>query len=79
MRVLSDGIREEYMLWCALTKAGEARSILILCGSSHADELRQRFEKLGHQVTLDSLCNRSWYSHPECNEGKRDNALDESE
>ena len=53
-RVLSDGIRESICL-CALTTAGKAKRILILCGLSHADELRQRFEKLGHQVTLDSL------------------------
>jgi hypothetical protein len=65
-RVLSDRIREEYMFWRTLTEVGMAQSILILCGFIHAEELGQRFEKAGHQVTTDSLCKRSWYSHPEC-------------
>jgi len=65
VRVLSDGIREEYMLWRTLTKADEAKNIVVLCGFSHVDELRQRFEKAGHQVTTDSLCNRGWYKHPD--------------
>ncbi len=66
VRVLSDGIREEYMVWRTLTKAAEAQSILVLCGFSHIDELRQKFEKAGHQVTIDSLCKLDWYKHPEC-------------
>lgn len=66
VRVLSDGIREEYMLWRTLTKADEASNILVLCGFSHVDELRQKFEKAGHQVTTDSLCTRKWYTHPDC-------------
>jgi hypothetical protein len=66
VRVLSDGIREEYMLWRTLTMADEAKNILVLCGFSHVDELCQRFEKAGHQVTTDSLCVREWYVNPEC-------------
>jgi hypothetical protein len=66
VRVLSDGIREEYMLWRTLTQADQAGNILILCGFSHVDELCQRFEKAGHQVTTDSLCGREWYLNPEC-------------
>jgi len=65
-RVLSDGIREEYMLWCALRNSGDAKSILILCGFLHVEELRKRFEKHGCQVITDSLCKYSWYSHPDC-------------
>ncbi len=66
VRVLSDGIREEYMLWRTLRMADEAKNILLLCGFSHVDELRQRFEKAGCQVTTDSLCGREWYVNPEC-------------
>ena len=65
-RVLSDGIREEYMLWRTLTKAGNVESVLVLCGFSHAKELSHRFERHDCRVTLDSLCNRDWYSHPDC-------------
>ncbi len=66
VRVLSDGIREEYMLWRTLTKADEAKNVLVLCGFSHVDELRERFEKAGHKVTRGSLCKREWYKHPDC-------------
>ena len=70
VRVLSDGIREEYMLWRTLTKADEAKNILVLCGFSHVDELSQRFEKAGHEVSTDSLCRYDWYVNPDC--GHRD-------
>lgn len=66
VRVLSDGIREEYMVWSTLTKADEAENILVLCGFSHVDELRQRFERACCQVKTDSLCGREWYVNPEC-------------
>jgi hypothetical protein len=67
-RVRSDSIREEYMFWKAATKAEEANaeSILILCGFQHAGELQRIFQKDGHRVTLDSLCTRPWYTHPDC-------------
>lgn len=71
VRVPSDGIREEYMVWRTLRKAEEAQSILVLCGFLHADELCQRFEKQGCQVIVDSLCNYPWYSHHDCPEGKK--------
>jgi len=65
-RVPSDSIREDYMVERAIAKAGAAMSILILCGFNHAPDLHTRFAKLGHRVTLDSLCKRSWYKHPDC-------------
>jgi hypothetical protein len=65
-RVPSDAIRENYMVNCAITKAGAAKSILILCGFQHGPELQARFANLGHQVTLDSLCKRSWYKNSDC-------------
>lgn len=70
VRVLSDGIREEYMLWRTLTKAAGAKSILVLCGFSHVDELRQKFEKAGYKVSADRLCSQEWYLNPDC--GHRD-------
>jgi hypothetical protein len=42
-RIPSDAIREDYMVRYAMTKAGEAKSILILCGFNHGRELRDRF------------------------------------
>jgi hypothetical protein len=69
-RVLSDEIREAYMLWRVLTAGRRAQSVLVLCGFSHAEPLRQRFENHGHHVTLDSLCNHAWYSHPDCEQFK---------
>lgn len=66
VRVLSDGVREEYMLWRTLTQADEAKNILVLCGFSHVEELGRKFEKAGHQVTTDSLCRYEWYVNPDC-------------
>jgi hypothetical protein len=65
-RVPSDAVREDYMVNCVITKAGAAKSILVLCGFNHGPELSARFAKLGHQVTLDSLCKRPWYNNPDC-------------
>jgi hypothetical protein len=65
-RVLSDGIREEYMVWRTLTLARESSNILVLCGFQHVDELGRRFGLLGHQITSDTLCAQRWYDHPEC-------------
>jgi len=67
-RVPSDYIREEYMVWRTLTKAEGAASILILCGFMHAESLGKLFQREGHEVTVDTLCKREWYSHPECEE-----------
>jgi hypothetical protein len=67
-RVPSDAIREDHMCQHAIKEAAAAKSILILCGFRHTEELGQRFKKQGHQVTLNSLCRYSWYSHPECTE-----------
>jgi hypothetical protein len=61
-----DYIREEYMLWRTLTTVNEAASILVLCGSMHAENLGKLFQREEHEVTVDSLCNYPWYSHPEC-------------
>jgi hypothetical protein len=67
-RVLSDYIRDEYMLWRTLTKAGKAQSVLVICGFMHSDNLGKLFQREGHEVTIDSLCSREWYSHPGCPE-----------
>jgi len=63
-RVLSDYIREEYMVWRMLTKVEDPASVLVLCGLMHAENLGRLFQREGHEVTVDSLCNYAWYSHP---------------
>jgi hypothetical protein len=65
-RVLSDYIREEYMLWRTVNTVDEAANILVLCGLMHAENLGKLFRREGHEVTVDSLCNYPWYSHSEC-------------
>lgn len=65
-RVLSDGIREEYMVWRTLTKAGDVQNILVLCGSLHAEELYNKFKKHSRNVTVVSLSKCPWYTHPDC-------------
>ena len=66
VRVLSDGIREEYMLWRTLTMAGDSVNILVLCGMLHVGELERRFKNAQCQVKADSLCKYDWYAHSDC-------------
>ncbi len=61
-RVPSDDIREDYMTQRALEGAGNAESVLLLCGSMHVGELRKRFVGAGHNVAVDFLHNYGWYS-----------------
>jgi hypothetical protein len=61
-RVPSDAVREQYMFERALEGAGNANSILVLCGHLHAPEVAKRFTQAGHAVTLDMLHNYDWYS-----------------
>jgi hypothetical protein len=61
-RVPSDAIREEYMVERAIAEAGDANSILVLCGHLHAPEVANRFAQAGHTVSLEMLHNYPWYS-----------------
>jgi hypothetical protein len=54
-RLLSDDIREAYMVFRALKLAGNAQSILVICGFEHVPHLYRKFVDLGHQVTKDSI------------------------
>jgi hypothetical protein len=62
-RVPSDAVREEYMYERAIEGAGNANSILVICGHMHAPELEKRFKNAGHTVTIDMLHNYGWYSN----------------
>jgi hypothetical protein len=67
-QVLSD------LLWRTLTLVETAMNILVLCEFMHAEYLGKVFEREGHQVTVDSLCNYTWYSRPpERRKGLADN------
>lgn len=61
-RVPSDDLREEYTTQRAFEGAGNAESILLLCGSMHARELAKRFADAGNNVGVDFLHNYGWYS-----------------
>jgi hypothetical protein len=61
VRVLSDPIREAYMVWRAIMKAGAVQSSMILCGRLHTEELGERFRKAGHDVRTDDLLKYGWY------------------
>lgn len=56
-RVPSDGIREEFMVWKSLQKAGDVQNVLIICGRTHRDALARRFQEAGHEVEPDDVRN----------------------
>jgi hypothetical protein len=60
-RVASDAVRENYMFARALEGAGEASSIMILCGNFHVEELASRFRARQDNVTTDAVFNHGWY------------------
>jgi hypothetical protein len=53
--------REGYMVETALAGAGEADSILILCGREHTDSIAARFRHAGHTVETYDLNRETWY------------------
>jgi hypothetical protein len=53
--------REEYMVMTALAMAGDARSLLILCGREHTDSLAVLFRKAGREAKTSDLNKEPWY------------------
>jgi hypothetical protein len=60
-RVASDAVREDYMVERAVEYAGEARSLMVLCGNFHVEELARRFRAHCDNVTTDALYKYDWY------------------
>jgi hypothetical protein len=53
--------REEYMCMTALARAGEAKSILLICGRLHSAPIAARLMQLGHSVETTDLQELKWY------------------
>ena len=53
--------REEFMCTKALGEAGDADSILIICGRVHAEEIAAELQQLDHDVEQADLQNQAWY------------------
>jgi hypothetical protein len=60
-RIPSDAVRESYMSDRALEGAGDASSIMILCGNFHVQGLAEIFGIHGDNVTVDAVYNYAWY------------------
>jgi hypothetical protein len=60
-RIPSDKIRENYMLNRAVEGAGDATSIMVLCGSHHIEALAERFRGHHDNVTTDAVYKYGWY------------------
>jgi hypothetical protein len=60
-RVASDAVREAYMVERAVEYAGEAKSIMVLCGNFHVEELAKRFSARGNVVQKDAVYKYDWY------------------
>lgn len=53
--------REEYMCTKALAEAGGEDSILIICGSAHAEAIAAKLRQLDHIVETVDLRDQTWY------------------
>lgn len=53
--------REEHMFERILAEAGDAESIIIVCGRIHTAPLSNRFRGLGHSVETTDLQDEDWY------------------
>lgn len=53
--------REEYMADKTISEAGEAESVMVVCGWSHMQEFAERFQNAGHTVEMTDLRNQPWY------------------
>ena len=60
-RIPSDAVRENYMFDRALEGAGNATSIMVLCGSHHIGALAERFRAHQDNVMTDAVYNYGWY------------------
>lgn len=62
-RVPSDSVKEDYFFQQAIRGAGDAQSVLLVCGNLHFEEMAKRFRAAKHTVTTDALFKpeHDWY------------------
>lgn len=62
-RVPSDAVKEDYFFQQAIKGAGHARSVLLVCGNLHFEEMAEKFRAAKHAVTTDALFKpeHGWY------------------
>jgi hypothetical protein len=53
--------REEYMFAKTLQDAGDANSIILICGRLHVKPLAVRFHDTGHTVQTTDVQSQPWY------------------
>jgi hypothetical protein len=53
--------REDYMATQTIVQAGEADSVMVVCGWSHTQPLAERFQNAGHTVETADLRSQPWY------------------
>ncbi len=53
--------REEYMSNRVLAEAGEAESVLVICGRLHTEAVAAHLRKLGQAAEITDLRAQSWY------------------
>lgn len=57
----TDADRDAYMFERTLQQAGDAKSILVICGFNHLDQLAQKFKDHQDRVEKDALFHYPWF------------------
>lgn len=57
----SDKMRDEFMFNRVICDAGNAKSVLVLCGYNHLMQLKQKFLEAAHGVDCDALYKYEWF------------------
>jgi hypothetical protein len=53
--------RENHMFREILARAGDAESIIVICGRNHVSALATRFRECGHEIEEGDIQGESWY------------------
>jgi hypothetical protein len=61
-RIPEDDIRKDFFVTETLKAAGNAKSIIILCGDMHVDAVKEKLERYGHRVEKDEslITDKRW-------------------
>jgi hypothetical protein len=61
LRHPGDTTRDEFMFDRVMDVAGDAKSVMLLCGYNHVLQLERKLRQAGHEVVWDALFSYKWF------------------